>query len=49
MRDLILLVVSVCLYVTVGILMESVLKVKEYWKYGIVFYALGMMIGTLHK
>lgn len=47
MKELILMVVAIILYISIGILMEDVLKVKEYWKYGFVFYTLGMIIGII--
>ena len=47
MKETELMIVAISLYITIGILMEDVLKVKEYWKYAFVFYTLGMIIGVV--
>ena len=46
-KNLILIIIGGILYFLLGVLLQDVFKIKEFWIYGLSFYILGFIIRSL--
>ena len=46
-KNLILIIIGGILYFLLGVLLQDILKIKEFWIYGFCFYILGFFIRSL--